>query len=187
MACTPGLGAIGQCSPNSVFHGNTTVGLVKEIGKCRRQQGGPYRNLVTYSWIRTIIIQLASTPIVALIIPAVGWALQIEGSEQNAVNAHLTNSTQIQNMVSAKHPLSFVANSGQTDPKVRYYVRGEDYEMFFTGHEVVFSAFGQLDQNLMASVVHLSFPGASPHAEVEGLEKLPGVANFLTGNDPTNW
>ena len=36
-------------------------------------------------------------------------------------------------------PLGFEANSGQTDPSVRYLARGAGYQLFLTDHEAVFS------------------------------------------------
>ena len=35
-------------------------------------------------------------------------------------------------------PLSFISNAGQTDPAVRFQVKGAGYTMFFTPNEVVF-------------------------------------------------
>jgi len=88
-------------------------------------------------------------------------------------------------------PLSFIANVGQTDPAVGFHVKGAGHTIFFTTKEVVFSAAQQLSENdedeRATSVVQLRFAGASPTPTLEGLEQLPGVANFFLGNDPTKW
>ena len=36
-------------------------------------------------------------------------------------------------------------------------------------------------------VVRMELAGASHDLHVEGTDKLPGVANYLTGNDPSKW
>jgi hypothetical protein len=84
-------------------------------------------------------------------------------------------------------PLRFVANAGQTDPVVRFTVKGAGHTLFFTQEEVVFSAVQEVEDETVRSVVRLRFLGASPHPTVEGLAPMPGVANFFLGNDPAKW
>jgi hypothetical protein len=36
-----------------------------------------------------------------------------------------------------------------------------------------------------SQVLRLRFDGANPAAPVAGVERLPGVVNYLRGNDPT--
>jgi uncharacterized repeat protein (TIGR01451 family) len=84
-------------------------------------------------------------------------------------------------------PLRFVANAGQTDPAVRFTVKGAGHTLFFTQEEVVFSAVQEVEDEPVRSVVRLRFLEASPHPTVEGLSPLSGVANFFLGNDPAQW
>ena len=86
----------------------------------------------------------------------------------------------------AKLPLSFVANAGQTHPAVRFHVRGAGHTIFFTPEEVVFSASQEVDGERVSSVVRLRLVGANPEPVVEGLERLPGVANYFVG-DRSQW
>jgi uncharacterized repeat protein (TIGR01451 family) len=84
-------------------------------------------------------------------------------------------------------PLRFVANAGQTDPAVRFTVKGAGHTLFFTQEGVVFSAVQEVEDETVRSVVRLRFLEASPHPTVEGLSPLSGVANFFLGNDPAQW
>ena len=112
---------------------------------------------------------------------------------------------------SHKLPLSFVPNAGQTDPAVRFEVRGMGGTLFFKANEVVLSlptepqsparqdtTLAPLDhlreERLAAAeaaapptVVRLRFEDANPTPEVTGIERLPGIVNYFIGNDPAKW
>ena len=38
-------------------------------------------------------------------------------------------------------PLSFIANAGQTDPNVKFQVKGAGHSIYFTPNEITFTAF----------------------------------------------
>jgi hypothetical protein len=84
-------------------------------------------------------------------------------------------------------PLSFIANTGQTDPNVKFPVKGAGHSIFFTRNEIAFVAFGPPNepgnQATNSSVVRSSLANSNPNPTISGLEKLPGVANFLLGED----
>jgi hypothetical protein len=106
-----------------------------------------------------------------------------------------------------------VVNAGQTDPAVQFTAKGAGHTLFFTEDEVVFAAsrpeltaedaksagksnnnsansahsLARPGQAAVKSVVRLHFPGANPQPAIEGLEPLPGAANFFLGNDPARW
>ncbi len=83
-------------------------------------------------------------------------------------------------------PLSFIPNAGQFDPTVNFSVRGASHAIFFTPDEVVLTAAAQPDpesDDLQSSVVRLEFLGANGDPVIEGIEPLPGLANFLSGSD----
>jgi hypothetical protein len=103
-------------------------------------------------------------------------------------------------------PLSFIANRGQTDSRVRFTARGAGHTFYFTPTEIVFDAIQRPsdqaeagakfmtladelrpDEPVQRAVVRMRFLGANPEPVVEGLEELPGRANFFIGNDPTKW
>jgi hypothetical protein len=105
-----------------------------------------------------------------------------------------------------KLPLSFEANQGQTDGRVKFLARGRGYGLFLTSSEAVLTVGhgkskdqkfkGQfndprlrgadsLSQSL--SVLRLKLVGANPTIVVTGLEELPGKSNYFIGNDPKAW
>ncbi|MEG4858738.1 SBBP repeat-containing protein, partial [Microcoleus sp. K1-B6] len=88
-------------------------------------------------------------------------------------------------------PLSFIANAGQTDPNVKFQVKGAGHSIFFTPNEISFVAFQQPNepgnQATNSSIVRSSLANSNPNPTISGLEKLPGVANFLLGEDSSQW
>lgn len=110
-------------------------------------------------------------------------------------------------------PLRFIANAGQAGPAVRFTVKGAGQAIFFTDQEIVFSASipqpritphttpssprdasrvrhdstRNSERGTRHSVVRLRFARADPNPTIEGLNPLPGGANFFLGNDPTKW
>lgn len=98
-------------------------------------------------------------------------------------------------------PLSFEANQGQTDPRVRFLSRGSGYSLFLTDSEAVLSLSkgrtgGAEEASPLSSsnstdkeksVVLMQLKGANAGARVFGLDQLPGKANYFIGNDPAKW
>jgi hypothetical protein len=112
-----------------------------------------------------------------------------------------------------KLPLSFEANRGQADSRVKFLARGSGYSLFLTGTETVLSFAGadafrpgsraefrqrsvkEPQQGSRAAaaratpstVLRMKLFGANPAARVRGLEELPGKSNYFIGNDPAKW
>jgi hypothetical protein len=117
----------------------------------------------------------------------------------------------------AELPLSFEANVGQADRRVKFLTKGSGYKLFFTGDEAVL-AFRSLSPNSdritdsreSKSTTHVHGPqegpsrirhqessasaalrmklvGAQPAATVSGLGELPGKSNYFIGSDPKKW
>lgn len=85
-----------------------------------------------------------------------------------------------------KVELSFIANAGQLDAEVKYQIKGREHTFYFTPNEVIFLAEAETEtQN--PTVVRSSLIGSNVNPKMETLGKLVGVANFLQGNDPTQW
>lgn len=102
-------------------------------------------------------------------------------------------------------PLSFEANQGQTDSQVNYLTRRRGYQLFLTPSEAVLALRtgkakgegregetyqGKLSNSASTTsdtLVRIKFDGANPHAEVVGLDKLPGIVNYFIGSDPSKW
>ncbi len=104
-----------------------------------------------------------------------------------------------------KLPLSFEANQGQTNPKVKFLSRGLGYSLFLTDTTAVLSLTqgespkpraqdlknlakdGGAPKLKTTDVVRMELVGASTDPRVEGADQLPGRANYFTGKDPSKW
>ena len=82
-----------------------------------------------------------------------------------------------------KLPLSFEANQGQTDARVKFLSRGSGYTLFLTQDSAVLSLHGK---NASAAL-RMKVLGANWHAAVAGTEALPGRSNYFVGSDPKAW
>jgi hypothetical protein len=76
-----------------------------------------------------------------------------------------------------KLPLSFEANQGQTDAKVKYLARGAGYSIFLSPGSATFS----LERPDQSAVVRMDLVGANQAAGIEPQGKLPGIANYMIG------
>ncbi|MGB6686459.1 MAG: putative Ig domain-containing protein [Terracidiphilus sp.] len=103
-------------------------------------------------------------------------------------------------------PMSFEANAGQTDPRVKFLAHAPGYSLYLTSQEAVLTlrqpASAQAESSAVnapvphsrapqpqeaALAVRLEFVGGDPAAVVAGRELLPAKSNYLIGNDPTQW
>ncbi len=82
-----------------------------------------------------------------------------------------------------KLPLSFEANQGQTDSRVKFLSRGSGYTLFLTQDSAVLSLRGKKTN----AALRMKVIGANPHAAVAGTDSLPGKSNYFVGNDPVQW
>jgi uncharacterized repeat protein (TIGR01451 family) len=114
----------------------------------------------------------------------------------------------------AKAPMSFEANLGQTDRRVKFLSRGAGYTLFLTQGGAVMALQnaapaaeipaqssqtssgvmilgGPLDQASRTrpgeAVLSLKVVGADPRAHVTGLSKQDSKSNYFIGNDPKKW
>jgi hypothetical protein len=106
-----------------------------------------------------------------------------------------------------KLPLSFEANHGQTDAKVKFLSRGSGYTLFLTSDAAVFSLrqtnpkasvapqrprLGPQTKRTVApptksTVLRMKLVKANPAAKVNGDDELHGTSNYFIGNDPKKW
>jgi len=102
-----------------------------------------------------------------------------------------------------KLPISFEANQGQTDKRVKFLARGQGYGLFLTGQEAVLTLHApqsakagqgsaphgpaQLPPAGSTDVVRMQLRGANATAQPTGVDALPGTANYFIGNDPSKW
>src|SRR5712692_2402140 len=105
-----------------------------------------------------------------------------------------------------KLPLSFEANHGQTDAKVKFLSRGPGYKLFLLPNEAVltlekprhakptkelaaFRGFPDAPEGEASSaeIIRMSLLGAARNAQVTGIDELPGKSNYFIGSDPSQW
>jgi Bacterial Ig-like domain (group 3)/Beta-propeller repeat len=105
-----------------------------------------------------------------------------------------------------KLPLSFEANQGQTDARVKFLSRTSGYSLFLTGNEAVLTLSGSkadtnkakiagtahtLQSGMAAPksgvVLRMKLRDANPAAKVTGVDELVGTSNYFIGNDPAKW
>lgn len=104
-------------------------------------------------------------------------------------------------------PLSFEANTGQTDARVKFLSRGSNYGLYLTSDEavMVFPSHKRRDNKIKNAhslgseslplpdspkrreVVRMKLVGADEDAEPQGVDELPGKTNYFLGNDSANW
>jgi hypothetical protein len=89
-------------------------------------------------------------------------------------------------------PLSFEANHGQTDSRVKFVALGSGYTLFLTNGEAVL-ALGTAQRSNQKNpaphkaVVQMKLLGANPSPVVSGREQMPGRSNYFIGNDANKW
>ncbi len=98
-------------------------------------------------------------------------------------------------------PLSFEQNGGQFDERVDFVSRAGGATVFLTPTAAVFAYGGRaggvpLEASRSQGVdtphspgvaLHMQIVGANPTAQVNSVDQLPGITNYLLGNDPTQW
>lgn len=86
-----------------------------------------------------------------------------------------------------KVPLSFEANRGQSDARVDYLSRGKGYTLLLTGDQAVLRLETAAPPAARSATLRMKLLGASGTATAAGLDRLPGVANYFRGRDPSTW
>jgi membrane-bound inhibitor of C-type lysozyme len=104
----------------------------------------------------------------------------------------------------AKLPVSFEANTGQTDASVQFLARLWGYSVYLTGTEAVVvlkqgSAVRKSDRSGLAAlnglpaadvsprVLHMQLLGGNPEPQGIGRDELPGKVHYFLGNDSAKW
>src|SRR2546427_9626636 len=101
-----------------------------------------------------------------------------------ADNAPPVAKTQVQEAY-GKLPLSFEANRGQTDGRVKFLSRGRGYTLFLTPTEAVLALRHPTKSQQTALRIRLM--GANSRSSLVGAEELPGKVNYFIGKDREKW
>ena len=88
-----------------------------------------------------------------------------------------------------KLPLSFEANQGQSDARVKFLARAHGYTLFLTANDatMAFRKAGATKRDSTVAVLRYRLPGANSAAQISPLGQLPGKSNYLIGKDATKW
>src|SRR6266545_2168322 len=121
----------------------------------------------------------------------------------NAPTSNRNTATRAATLAASALPLSFVPNVGQTDTAVRFLVRNSGGTLFFGSDEAVLAIplpdpttpiSNENDTDLPVArrvagqaVARLRFDRTNPSPQLQAETPLPGVVNYLTGNDPLQW
>src|SRR4030095_11588620 len=93
-------------------------------------------------------------------------------------------------------PISFEANRGQTDSRVKFFSRGSNHALFLTANESVLVLNEPVAKGLKKNgsaakrrraVLRVRLEGADAAAQVDGIDELPGKTNYLIGKDASRW
>ena len=88
-------------------------------------------------------------------------------------------------------PLSFEPNQGQTVAGVDFMAQGDGYLLDLAGSNAVLALQGGAAAGSSASstpaVVEMSLVGANAGPQAVGQDKLPGITNYLLGNNSSQW
>lgn len=88
-------------------------------------------------------------------------------------------------------PLSFERNEGQTDPSVKFLSHGHGYTLFLSEEDATLALrpAGSVDHpaDAEAATVTMRLNGGAAHPRVQAEQELPGLVNYLIGNDPAKW
>ena len=141
---------------------------------------------------------VASDQIVDLRLPLSG----VEG--ESAASAWPEASTVSSARTYGQLPLSFEANRGQTDGRVKFLARSRGQTLFLTPTEAVLvltkidarvsrdkARFRKAERarrdKVIRTAVRMKLVGANPDPQLSGLEEQPGKVNYFIGNDPAKW
>ena len=81
----------------------------------------------------------------------------------------------------ARLPLAFEVNRGQTDSRVKFFSKANGSELSLTETGAILQLRNSRDP------FTLQFPGANPNPKVIGRDQLPGYRNYLRGKDSAKW
>lgn len=136
---------------------------------------------------------LATSAVVVAVITAGCWfSLNTQPAVTGVMGPQDLNSAASVKSDYGKLPLSFEANQGQTDDKVKFLTRSSGYALFLTSNEAVLryqnERAGKHDSiEPSSAVLRMKLEGANTNPQISGVEELPGKSNYFMGNDPKQW
>ena len=87
-------------------------------------------------------------------------------------------------------PLAFQPNEGQAPAGIGFSAQGQGYQLVLSPTGVILGLQAPSTSGTgsgVSTVLSLSLVGGNPAAAPQALDQLPGVTNYLIGNDPRQW
>ncbi|HLK33417.1 MAG TPA: SBBP repeat-containing protein, partial [Terriglobales bacterium] len=145
-----------------------------------------------------VFCQLVRPQVILLIVAGLSLALGVglvagasTAQQTRAARRNRTSAARGEVLKSyAKLPLSFEPNLGQSNPEVKFLAHGNGYSLLLTGNRALLllrqgkSKDGALAQFRMLS---LDLLRANPASRIAGSDRLPGISNYLLGDNPRSW
>jgi len=114
----------------------------------------------------------------------------LAGSVPSSLGASSGSAAAVNPQIASEYgrlPLRFEANEGQTNSQVKFFARGSGFSLFLTRQDAVLSLRKPGVDSRTTDVVRMSLSGANVDSEPEGLERLPGIVNYMMGSDRAGW
>ena len=139
--------------------------------------------------------------IISLCLPVLFLTAPVKSEAATTIEVFSPEKVELQSSY-GKLPMSFEANSGQTDDQVKFLSRGNNYTLFLTPNDAVLAlsklkADSKKSSNLKSRpiepteiesvVLRMALVGSNQSAEISGQSELPGKSNYFVGKDPTRW
>ncbi|MEP7342174.1 MAG: SBBP repeat-containing protein [Acidobacteriota bacterium] len=150
-----------------------------------------YRTFSLFVWV--LALTLLSQPIAPLAVThGAGRAKASEKLATTSAPDAATKARVEENY--GKLPLSFEANKGQTDARVKFLSRGQGYSFFLTPSEAVMTlnrAEGKEPhagtKKGTSATLRMKLVGANEQPRISGLDEQAGKSNYFLGNDARQW
>jgi hypothetical protein len=142
-------------------------------------------------------------PLCGVALPVALLASLFCSAQTAPINRTATQNAQLTRQVQGSYgklPLTFEANRGQTDPRVKFLAHGPGYSVFLTSGQMVLalrpsatlsaaksSSAVSVSQKTGSAVIQLNLVGANPNPAVAGENLQPGKVNYFIGKDPKKW
>lgn len=80
--------------------------------------------------------------------------------------------------------ISFIPNTGLTNPSVKFFVRDGDRTLFFTDERIIYIKQGKIEKTFEFDKFFKDMTGP---ATIDTDDRLPGTVNFFIGKKGTDW
>jgi hypothetical protein len=130
--------------------------------------------------------QLRRALIAVLAVSALGAGPAIWAQTSPAATAAQQNARAVSSY--GQLPLRFEVNQGQSDSAVKFLSRGNDYSLYLTAEGASLALHKRISATQAeTNVVQMKLAGGAGNIEPQGFDPLPGVSNYLIGNNPAAW